>query len=74
MNRPENTWTGCAGGGASVEEGVSLGVVLRDVEGDAVSGAAHGATERARDRRVPRVFALGRETSQSAQSGTDAGQ
>ena len=61
------------GGRTSVEESVSLGRVLRDLQGHAVPRAACGATERARDRRVQGVFTLGRETSQSAQSRNDAG-
>jgi len=63
-----------AGGWASVEEGISLGRFLRDFQGHVVPGAAHGATERARDRRVQSLFTLGWEARQSAQSGTDTGQ
>ena len=63
-----------AGGRASVKKGVSLGGVFRDFQGHVVPLAAHGATQRSRDRRVQSLFTLGRETSQSAQSGSDAGQ
>ena len=41
-----------AGGRATVEEGVSLGRFLRDLQGHIMSRVAHGATERTRDRRV----------------------
>jgi len=59
------------GGRATVQEGISLGHFLRDFQGHVVPRAAHGATERPRDRCIQSVFTLGWEASQSVQSGTD---
>ena len=47
------------GGGASVEESVSLGLFLRDLQGHTDTRPAHGAAKRSRDRRVQSVSALG---------------